>query len=148
MRSIDPSGNIVDTDQVWWWQLPDTASPAEVRQACFRNALSEVACASEVHDVLGAVTRVIGTFAFALAREGRQALRREGTLRVQAMVDWAMISEDREVQGAVDLLWREVLQHHRDRWEEEAQKLIDRWNDPTSPLHDLRRRLQGDAEGE
>lgn len=56
MRAIDPSGNIVDTDQVWWWQLPDSATPAEVRQACFRNALSEVACSSRTREVNAAIS--------------------------------------------------------------------------------------------
>lgn len=141
MRAIDPIGRMVDTDQVWWWQLPDSASAAEVRHACYRNALSEIACSSKVRVVRAAVSEVLAAFAWCVQKDGRQAPSRRGEIRSQVLLDWAMISGDREVQRAADWLWREVLRHHRPEWEAEVKKLIDRWNDPASPLHDLRRRL-------
>ncbi|MBR0647494.1 hypothetical protein [Plastoroseomonas hellenica] len=146
MRAIDPHGNFVDTDQVWWWQLPDSASPAEVRQACYRNAVAEVACASKVGEVRGAITEVLAAYAWVVQREGRKAPRKRGELRVHALLDWALINRDPDVQKASDRLWREVLRHHRAEWEAEARTLMERWNDPASPLRGLRRRMQGDGE--
>lgn len=116
-------------------------------QPCHRNVLSQVAagarCARSSANLRGAAA-----FAWVVQREGRKAPRTRGEIRTQAILDWALVNRDPEVQKAADALWREVLRHHRAAWECEAQNLIARWNDPTSPLHDLRRRLRGEMEDE
>lgn len=113
-----------------------------------RNALSAVACSSEVDEVLRVVTQLIGIFAFTLARDGRKPLRRGGKLRVQAMVDWALVCGERDIQDVSDVLWRQVLLHHREAWDAETRRLFDLWNDPAFALDDLRRRLQDEEDAE
>ena len=146
MQTIDPSGNIADSDVVgvtWWWQHSDGADIAAVRQTCGRNALSEIAASIRDRDLRAAVVRVLSAFAASLNRTQRE-LQRDGTLSTQNALDWAQISSNRAVQEAVTDLWRLVLSRHRRPWEAERDALLAKWIDPTSPLHDMRRRLEAD----
>lgn len=147
MRALDPTGQIVETDQVWWWQLPDVATQAEVRMICSRNALSEVASASKQPEVRLAIVDLLSHYAMAVSDDDAEP-RHSGELQIQCLLDWSLVHPDPDVQEAADALWREVLEHHRRDWEMQTRRLVDRWNDPLSPLHNLRRRLQSDADDE
>ena len=143
---MNPAGNIVDSTDVgciWWWQHVEGADLAAVRQTCGRNALSEIAAHTNDRDVRFAVGKIVGAYAAYLEKSRRQ-LQRDGTLGIQNTLDWAQICADRVVQEAVTDLWRLVLVRHRRTWEQERDKLVIKWTDPTSPLHDMRNRLEAD----
>jgi hypothetical protein len=127
VRSIDAAGNLVDSNLVWWWELPDGAPEAEVRMTCARNALSEIASASKAGAVRLAVVDLVATYALAVDEEQWLPCQR-GQIRMQTLLDWALPYPDRGVQDAADELWREVLTQHRAEWMAETQRLVARWN--------------------
>lgn len=69
-------------------------------------------------------------------------------LRIRDRCAWAQERPDRRMQDKADALWRLVLARHRAAWEAEAKSLEIKWSDPTSPLHEMCRRLQADADDE
>lgn len=125
MRAIDPAGNVTETPDVWWWQLPDNAPPSAVRMICARNALTEVASRSRAATVRVAIVDVLATYAIAMDRHER-APWHHGEIRLQTLLDWALVHPDRDLQNVATGLWREVLNHHRAEWEAEAQRLVAR----------------------
>ncbi|MBR0666388.1 hypothetical protein GXW71_18655 [Roseomonas hellenica] len=138
MREIGPDGNIVEAAPVWWWQLPDGALQSELRMVCARNALTVIAAGSRAPTVRVAIVDVLAAYALAMDRQPL-ARRHRGQIRLQTLLDWALVHPDRDLQKVAADLWREVLKHHRPEWEAEARRLMANWNDPASPLRDLRR---------
>lgn len=147
MRAIDRAGNIVEVPYLWWWQLPDDAPPAAVRMICASNALTEVASRSRAPMVRMAIVEVLAAYALAIDEEER-APRHHGQIRLQTLLDWALVHPDRDVQNVAAGLWREVLNHHRAEWEAGTQRLAAKWNNTSSLLHDLRKRPRREARGE